>query len=99
MEAQVFTAIGGVIALLSVGALIKVVRIFLRHIEAADKRQDLAQERQEIFLGNHLSASTAAMQSAARAQEKVAERLERVETAVRQSPVVKVKNPDEVEVG
>lgn len=66
--AQVFTAIGAALAAISVVAIIKVIRIFLRHIEAADARQ-------EKFLENHMSGHTRAMEASAKANERVADEL------------------------
>lgn len=97
--AELFTAIGAALAGISVYAVIKVIRIFLKHIEKADARQDAAQVRQEKFLANHLSSNTAALQATTRAQEKVADRLERVEEVVRVPQSVIVTKPDEVKIG
>jgi hypothetical protein len=83
MDPAVITAITGGVSLLTVGALIKIVRIFLRHIEKSETRQ-------EAFLGNHLSHNTKAL-------ERVANRLERMEEAQRASQVI-VRNADEVKV-
>lgn len=91
MDPGVFTAIASGVALLSVGAIIKVILIFLKHIEKSDTRQ-------ENFLGNHLSDNTKMLEQSVRAQEKVADRLERVEVAVK-TQSVKVVRADEVQVG
>lgn len=85
------TAITGGIALVTTGALIQVVRLFLRHIASSDARQ-------EKFLSNHMSANVAVQQATVLAQERVADRLERVERAVTRAPSVKVTSADEVEV-
>lgn len=69
MDASLITAIGGLLAAVSVGALLKIVSRFLKHIEKKDA--DFT-----TFLGNHLSKNT-------RAMERVAERLESVEDSVR----------------
>lgn len=98
MDTTAITAITGGIALITTGALIQVVRIFLKHIEKADARQDAAQERQETFLGNHMSANVRAQEANARASEKVADRLERLSDVVNQGTTVRVRAADEVEV-
>lgn len=90
--AQVITAIAALLATVSVGAIIKVIRIFLRHIDASNTRQ-------ETFLSNHLSANTRALEASARAQERVADRLERVEDAVHRGPEMEIKNPEAVRIG
>ena len=82
-DVNVYTAIGAALAVVSTGAILRVVSIFLKHITASD-------ERQEKFLGNHMSRNTQAM-------EAVAHRLESLEDTVAGHKVV-VKNADEVEV-
>lgn len=82
-EVNVYTAIGAALAVVSTGAIMKVVSMFLKHITSSD-------ERQEAFLGNHMSGNTKAL-------EAVASRLENLERTVA-AKSVKVVNAEEVEV-
>lgn len=91
MEPGVYTAIAGGLATVSIFSVIKVITIFLKHINRAE-------ERQERFLSNHMSQNVKTLEASVRAQEHVADRLERLEDVVRASPTVRVTAADEVEV-
>lgn len=65
----VFAPIAAALAAVSVGALIKVTRVFLAHIERKDQEFT-------TFLGNHMSGNTRALQSLTSATEKLADRFE-----------------------
>lgn len=64
LDASAITAIAALLAGVSVGALIKIVNRFLRHIEEKD-------DAFTKFLGNHMSKSTAALDNVAAATREM----------------------------
>jgi hypothetical protein len=91
MDPNVYSAIAAGLAVISVFSVIKVIRIFLRHIEQSDVRQ-------EKFLSNHMGSNVRAQEANTRATEEMARRLQGLEEVVRTAPAVKVFKAEEVEV-
>lgn len=64
----IFAPIAAALAAVSVGALIKVVRVFLKHIEEKDQQFT-------TFLGNHMSGNTKALENLTSATSILSDRL------------------------
>lgn len=64
-DAQIYTSIAAGLALVSLGAVMRLVRRFLQHVEMKD-------EQFTKFLSNHMSHNTEAMQDAAAALRELA---------------------------